>query len=165
VVLGLVIALLIIPFEVLAVPLVLLTNRLGWLDSLYVQIIPFIADPLSVFLFYRFFVSIPRDLEEAALVDGMGRGWIFVRIVVPISRPVFATAAILKFLFLWDSYLWPVMVTRGPRYRPLTVGLRHSFGLSDLTAYATMMTLPTLILFVVLQKWFVKSVAAIDVLE
>jgi multiple sugar transport system permease protein len=57
------------------------------------------------------------------------------------------------------------MVTRGPRYRPLTVGLRHSFGLSDVTAYATMMTLPTLILFVVLQKWFVKSVAAIDVLE
>jgi multiple sugar transport system permease protein len=162
-VLGLVIALLIIPFEALAVPLVLLTNKLGWLDSLHVQIVPFIADPLSIYLFYRFFINIPRDLEDAALVDGMGRLRIFLQIVVPISRQVFATVAILRFLFLWDSYLWPLMVTRGPEFRPLTVGLRHSFGLGDLTAYAVMMTLPALLLFLSLQTWFVKSMTAFDV--
>jgi multiple sugar transport system permease protein len=159
-ILGLVIALMIIPFEALAIPLLLLTNFWGWLDSYHVQIIPFIADPLSIFLFYQFFINLSQDLEDAALVDGMGRFRIFWQIVVPVSRPVFATVAILKFLFLWDSYLWPVMVTRGPEFRPLTVGLRHAFGLSDLTAYATLMTLPTLILFLLLQQRFVKSVAA-----
>ncbi len=159
-ILGLVIALMIIPFEALAIPLLLLTNFLGWLDSYHVQIIPFIADPFSVFLFYQFFINLSQDLEDAALVDGMGRFRIFWQIVMPVSRPVFATVAILKFLFLWDSYLWPVMVTRGPEFRPLTVGLRHSFGLSDLTAYATLMTIPTLILFLLLQRRFVKSLTA-----
>jgi multiple sugar transport system permease protein len=156
-ILGLIIGLMIIPFEALTIPLLLLTNFLGWLDTLHVQIVPFIADPFSIFLFYQSFINLSPDLEDAALVDGMGRFWMYWQIVVPLSRPAFATVAILKLLFIWDSYLWPVMTTRGPESRPLTVGLYHSFGLGDLTAYATLMTLPTLILFVVLQSWFVKS--------
>jgi multiple sugar transport system permease protein len=159
-ILGLIFGLMIIPFEALAIPLLLLTNFLGWLDTLHVQIVPFIADPFSVFLFYQFFINLSPDLEDAALVDGMGRFRMYWQIVVPLSRPAFATVAILKFLFIWDSYLWPVMVTRGPKFRPLTVGIHHSFGFSDLTAYATLMTLPTLILFLVLQRRFVKSLTA-----
>jgi multiple sugar transport system permease protein len=159
-VVGFVVALLIVPFEAVAVPLVLLTNSLGWLDSLRVQIIPFIADPFSIFLFYQFWLKFPSQLEDAALVDGMGRLRIYWEIVVPNSRPAFATVAILKSLFLWDSYLWPLMVTRGPEFRPLTVGLRHDFGTRGAMAYATLMTVPVLILFVVLQKWFVKSLTA-----
>lgn len=159
-VVGFVIALLIIPFEAVAVPLVLLTNFLGWLDSLRVQIVPFIADPFSIFLFYQFWLKFPSQLEDAALVDGMGRLRIYWEIVVPNSRPAFATVAILKSLSLWDSYLWPLMVTRGPEFRPLTVGLRHAFGLGGVMAYATLMTVPVLILFVILQKWFVKSLTA-----
>ena len=153
---GLMVALMIIPFEVLAVPLLLLTNSLGWLDSLHVQIIPFIADPFSVFLFYQFLLKFPRDLEDAAMVDGLGRFRTFWQIVVPNSLPVFAAAAILKFLFLWDSYLWPTMVTRGPEFRPLTVGI---YGISDLSAsaYGTLMTIPTIILFLLLQKWLLKG--------
>jgi multiple sugar transport system permease protein len=158
-VLGVVVALMIIPFEALAVPLLMITNTLGWLDTLHVQIIPFIADPFSIFLFYQFFRKFPKDLEEAAMVDGLGRLRIFWHILLPNSAPVFATAAILKFLFLWDSYLWPVMVTRGPEARPLTVGFTSVFGLSG-SAYAVLMSIPTLVLFIGLQRWFVRSVTA-----
>jgi multiple sugar transport system permease protein len=159
-VVGLVVALLIVPFEAVAVPLVLLTNFLDWLDSLHVQIVPFIADPFSIFLFYQFWLKFPSQLEDAALVDGLGRLRIYWEIVVPNSRPAFATVAILKSLFLWDSYLWPLMVTRGPEFRPLPLGLRHDFGTGGAMAYATLMTVPVLILFVGLQKWFVKSLTA-----
>jgi multiple sugar transport system permease protein len=158
--LGAVVVLMVIPFEALVIPLVLLTNALGWLDSYHVQIIPFIADPLSVFLFYQFFVDFSHDLEDAALVDGLGRFRVFLQIVVPNSRPAFAAVAILRFLFLWDSYLWPVMVTRRPEVRPLTVGMRHAFGSGHLMAYATLMTIPTLLLFLALQRRFMSSLAA-----
>ena len=158
-VLGIVVAVMIIPFETLAVPLLLLTNQLGWLDSLHVQIIPFIADPFSIFLFYQFFKNFPRDLEDAAMVDGLGRLRIYWQILLPNATPVFASAAILRFLFLWDSYLWPVMVTRGPEARPLTVGIGGVWG-PPRSAYALLMTLPTLILFLLLQRWFVKGVTS-----
>jgi multiple sugar transport system permease protein len=158
-ILGLILSLITIPFEALAVPLLLLTNSFGWLDTLHVQIIPFIADPFSVFLFYQFFLKFPRDLEDAALVDGLGHFRIFLQIISPNSLSVFATAAILKFLFIWDSYLWPVMVTRGPQARPLTVGLQGGLGPLG-SAYATLMTIPTIVLFLALQKWFVRSITA-----
>jgi multiple sugar transport system permease protein len=158
--LGAVVALMVIPLEALVIPLLLLTNTLGWLDSYHVQIIPFIADPLSVFLFYQFFRSFSRDLEDAALVDGLGRLRVFLQVVVPNSRPAFAAVAILRFLFLWDSYLWPVMVTRGPEFRPLTVGMRHALEFGHLTAYATLMTIPTVVLFLALQRRFMTSLAA-----
>jgi multiple sugar transport system permease protein len=163
-ILGIVIAVMVFPFEALAVPLLLLTNLFGWLDSIHVQIVPFIADPFSIFLFYQFFRKFPKDLEDAALVDGLGRWRIYWQILVPNSAPAFATAAILKFLFLWDSYLWPMMVTRGPTARPLTVGFRDFFAFQNFipqsSAYALLMTLPTLILFIFLQRWFVQSVTA-----
>jgi multiple sugar transport system permease protein len=158
--LGAIVALMVIPFEALVIPLLLLTNTLGWLDSYHVQIIPFIADPLSVFLFYQFFVDFSKELEDAARVDGLGRLRVYLQVVVPNSRPAFAAVAIFRFLFLWDSYLWPVMVTRGPEFRPLTVGMRHAFEFGHLTAYATLMTIPTVVLFLALQRRFTTSLAA-----
>ena len=169
---GVVVALIIIPFEAVAVPLLLLVNNLPWfggastwLDSYHVQIIPFIADAFSIFLFYQFFINIPRDLEEAALVDGAGLFRIFWNIVVPLSRPVFATVAILQFLTHWGDFLWPLMVTRGEEYRPLTVGMQQYFGYNpkiwgDTMAFGAMITIPVLIVFLLFQKWFVQSVAS-----
>jgi multiple sugar transport system permease protein len=170
-VLGVVIALIIIPFEAVAVPLLLLVNRLpwftgatSWLDTYHVQIIPFIADAFSIFLFYQFFINLPRDLEEAALVDGAGLFRIFWSIVLPLSRPIFATVAILQALAAWNRFMWPLMVTRGPDVRPLTVGIQSFFGQDprlwgDLMAFAAMITIPVLIVFLLFQKWFVQSVA------
>ena len=170
--LGVIVALIIIPFEAVAVPLLLLVNRFPWfggattwLDSYHVQIIPFIADAFSIFLFYQFFINIPKDLEEAALVDGAGLLRIFWNIVVPLSRPVFATVAILQFLSHWGDFLWPLMVTRGIEYRPLTVGMQQYFGLDpkiwgDIMAFGAMITIPVLVVFLLFQKWFVQSVAS-----
>lgn len=164
-VLSIVVALIIIPFEAVAIPLLVLTNGLGWLDSYRVQIVPFIADAFSIYLFYQFFIGLPIDLEEAALVDGASRLRIFWSIVVPLSRPVFATVAILQFLFRWGDYLWPLMVTRGERVRPLMIGMQQFFGQyprewGDIMAFAAMITVPVLVVFLLFQRWFVRSVAS-----
>ena len=171
-VLAVIVALIIIPFESVAVPLLLLVNRLPWfgeattwLDTYHVQIIPFIADAFSIFLFYQFFISLPKDLEEAALIDGASLFRIFWNIVLPLSRPVFATVAILQFLTHWGDFLWPLMVTRGPEVRPLMIGMQQFFGLDpkiwgDIMAFASMITIPVLIVFLLFQKWFVQSVAS-----
>jgi len=164
VLLGVVIALIIIPFEAVAVPLLLMVNRFGWVESYHVQIIPFIADAFSIFLFYQFFIGLPKDLEEAALVDGAGRFRIYWNIIVPLSRPVFATVAILQFLTHWNDYMWPLMVTRAETYRPLMIAMQQFFGQyprlwGDIMAFASMITVPVLIVFLLFQKWFVQSVA------
>ncbi len=167
-VLALIVSLIIIPFEGVAVPLLLIVNRLGWVESYQVQIVPFIAHPFSIYLFYQFFIGIPRDFDEAALVDGASRFRIYWNIILPLSRPVLATVAILQFLEYWGAFLWPLMVTRGFDYRPLTVGMQTFFGQwprewGDIMAFATMMTVPTLVIFVIFQRWFIQSVASAGV--
>ena len=172
VLLGIIVALIIIPFEAVAIPLLVLVNKLpwfggatSWLDTYHVQIIPFIADAFSIFLFYQFFINIPRELEEAARVDGASLFRIFWNIVLPISRPIFATVAILQALASWNRFMWPLMVTRGAGVRPLTVGIQTFFGQDprlwgDLMAFASMITIPVLIVFLLFQRWFVQSVAS-----
>ncbi|OAA30729.1 sugar ABC transporter permease [Kosmotoga arenicorallina S304] len=161
---SVIVALMIIPFETIAVPLLLMTNRFGWLDSYHVQIIPFIANPFYIFLFYQFFIGFPKALEEAALIDGASWFKIYWKIAMPLSKPILASVAILHFLMQWGFFLWPLMVTRGPEYRPLPVAMQVFFGQyprdwGDIMAFATMMTAPILILFVVLQGQYVKSVS------
>src|SRR6056297_2926139 len=159
-----ILALMIIPFEAIAVPLLLITNRLGWLDSYHVQIIPFIANPLYIFLLFQFFKNFPSELEEAAIIDGASWFGIYWRIALPLSRPILASVAILHFLMQWGSFLWPLMVTRGPTYRPLTVAMEVFFGQyprnwGDIMAFAAMMTIPVLLLFLFLQDTYVNTVA------
>lgn len=172
VVLGVIVALIIVPFEAIAIPLLMLVNNLPWfggvttwLDSYHVQIIPFIADAFSIFLFYQFFINIPKELEEAALVDGASKLRIYWSIILPLSKPIFATVAILQALANWNRFMWPLMVTRGVDHRPLTVGMQTFFGQDpriwgDLLAFASMITIPVLIIFLIFQKWFVQSVAS-----
>lgn len=164
IIIGLIIALMIIPFEAIAVPLLLITNKLGWLDSYIVQIIPFMANPLYIFLLYQFFSKFPKELEEAAIIDGTGWFGIYWRIALPLSKPILSSVAILHFLMHWGSFLWPLMVTRGPEYRPLTVAMQVFFGQyprnwGDIMSFAAMMTIPVLILFVILQQAYVNTVA------
>ena len=170
--LSVIIALIVIPFEAVAIPLLILVNNLPWfggattwLDSYHVQIFPFIADAFSIFLFYQFFINIPKDLEEAALIDGATLFGIYWKVVIPLSKPILATVAILQSLNSWNRFMWPLMVTRGEEVRPLTVGIQSFFGQSprmwgDLMAFASMITVPVLIVFLLFQKWFVRSVAS-----
>ncbi|WP_018605313.1 carbohydrate ABC transporter permease [Uliginosibacterium gangwonense] len=164
-----IIALIIIPFEAIAVPLLMLVNELpwfsgtrGWLDSYQVQIIPFVAHAFSIYLFYQFFIALPKDLEEAAMMDGASRLRIYWSIVMPLSKPVIATVAVLQFLSRWGDLLWPVMVVRGDNYATLPLAMQTFFGQyprhwGEVMAFAAMATLPTLSLFIVFQRWFVRS--------
>jgi multiple sugar transport system permease protein len=155
-----------VPFEILTYMMVNQTRDGGtWLNTYYVQILPFIAEPFSIFLFYQFFISIPKDFDEAAYVDGAGPFRIYWQIMVPLSRPVFATVAILKFLQFWSFYMWPLMVTRGDQYQPLMVGMSYfqtqaPIKWGSIMAYAAMVTIPVLITFLLFQKWFVQSVSS-----
>ena len=160
-----VIGLIIVPFESLAVPLLFMGAKVGWLDTYQIQIIPFIAQPLFIFLFYTFFLGIPRSLEEAARIDGAGPIRVFTSVAMPLAKPAYATVAILTFLFSWGQFLWPSMVTRGVNVRPLPVGIgvfmtTPPISWGDIMAYAWMMTLPLLIVFLIFQKQFVQGVAS-----
>jgi len=159
-----VIALMIIPLEAIAVPLFYEVTVLGWRDTYLVQIIPFIANAFSIYLFYAFFIDLPEALEEAARIDGAGPWRIFFSIVVPNARPVFATVAILTFLTQWGAFLWPLMVTHSEDVRPLPLGIAAFYTLpplqwGDIFAFGVMMVIPVLFIFVFFQHWFVKGVA------
>jgi multiple sugar transport system permease protein len=163
-----VIALMIIPLEAIAVPLFYQVTLLGWRDTYMVQIVPFIANAFSIYLFYSFFIGFPRELEEAAYIDGAGPFRIFFVIVVPNAKPVFASVAILTFLTQWGSFLWPLMVTHSESVRPLPLGIAAFYTLpplqwGDIFAFGVMMVAPVLLIFVLLQRWFVEGVATTGV--
>ncbi|WP_321992523.1 carbohydrate ABC transporter permease [Marispirochaeta aestuarii] len=162
---SVVIALIIVPTESVVIPMLLMVNKLGWIDSYHVQIIPFIADAFSVFLFYQFFIQVPKDFDEAAIIDGTGYFSVYTRIIAPLSRPVFASVAILQGIQHWGRFLWPLMVTRQETFRPLPVAIQQFFSQDPkawgaIFAFASMTTIPLLIIFLVFQKWFVQSVAS-----
>ncbi len=176
-VLTLLVVLLVVPFEAISVPLMVLVASLpglaigangieithSWLDTLYVQIVPFIANAFSIYLFYQFFRDIPKDLDEAAYVDGATPLQVYRHVIVPSSMPVFATVTILQGLAMWNQYLWPLITVPGEAARPLMVGMEQFFGArktawGEVMAYAALITIPVLAAFVFFQRWFVRSV-------
>jgi len=168
VVFSLVLMILIIPLEAIAVPLFYQVTLFGWRDTYSVQIVPFIANAFSIYLFYTFFLGLPRELEEAARIDGAGVLRTFITIIVPNAKPAFASVAILTYLTQWGAFLWPLMVTSGEAVRPLPLGIASFFTLpplqwGDIFAFGVMMVTPVLLLFLIFQKWFVQGVAATGV--
>jgi multiple sugar transport system permease protein len=177
-VLTLIIATLIVPFETFALPLLWWVNKLpwlemngfrltlteGWLDTYRVQIIPFIAGAFSIYLFYQYFTSIPKELDEAARMDGASWWTIYRKVVMPLSGPAVGTVAILTFLPAWNSYLWPLMVVQSENLRPLPIGLQYFFQLNvqwgQIMAYSTLITIPVLAIFLAFQRSFVNSIAS-----
>lgn len=157
-----VVSLIIIPIESLAVPLLLMMNQIGWVDTYQAQIVPFLAHPFSIFLFYQFFNKIPKDYDEAAYLDGASHFKIYSQIIMPLSLPAIATVAILQSLEYWNAFLWPLMVTRGAEVRPVSLALAQFFGTpppvwGDVMAFSVLMSLPILLLYLAFQRWFVQS--------
>ena len=177
VVLTIILATLIVPFETIAIPLLLISSKLpwigmdgistGWLNTYRVQIVPFIADGLTIFLFVQYFKDLPGELIEAARVEGATWWQIYVKIVMPLAGPVLATAAILKFLAMYNQYLWPLMVVQEVGYRPVMVGLQYFFQLNrawgEIMAYLSLITIPVLAFYLALQKTFIASIASTGV--
>jgi multiple sugar transport system permease protein len=134
------------------------------LNSYHVQIIPLIADGLSIFLFVQYFKDLPRELIEAARIEGASWWQIYYKVIMPLAGPVVATAAILKFIFMYNQYLWPLISVQAEQYRPVMIGLGYFFQLNiawgEVMAYLTMITVPVLAFYLLLQRAFIASIAS-----
>ena len=158
-----VILLVILPFQAIAIPLFYMLN--GYRNTLWVQWLPFVANAFSIYLFYSFFANLPKQLDEAARMDGAGPFQTFFRIIVPMSKPVFATVTILQFLASWGSFLWPVLMVDDASVRPLPLAIstfqsQPPFAWGEIFAFGVLMVLPVLVVFLLFQRWFVLSVGS-----
>jgi multiple sugar transport system permease protein len=163
----LVIVLVIIPFEAIAVPLYYMLS--GLRNTLIVQALPFIGSAFSIYLFYTFFLNLPPQLEEAARIDGAGPWRTFVQIILPNAKPAFASVAILSFIQIWSSYLWPLMMTSQPNVYPLSIAIgnlvkqQSTPNYGEMFAFGVLLVVPMAIFFIVFQRWFIRSVASLAV--
>lgn len=157
---------LMIPNAVLLVPQYVLTQRLGWLSTYQGLIVPEAAMlfAFGVFLLRQFFVTMPRELEDAARIDGAGPWQVFSRIIVPLSQPVLAALAIFAFRSAWNDFLWPLIAVNKPEMFPLPVALAllrsayssESYG--PIMAGAALSALPLLVVFVIANRRIVEGV-------
>jgi multiple sugar transport system permease protein len=157
---------LMIPNAVLLVPQYVLTQRLGWLSTYQGLIVPEAAMifAFGVFLLRQFFLTMPRELEDAALIDGAGPWQVFSRIILPLSQPVLAALAIFAFRSAWNDFLWPLIAVNKPEMFPLPVALAllrsayssESYG--PIMAGAALSALPLLVVFVVANRRIVEGV-------
>lgn len=164
VLLGVIVGTLFIPPFLFLVPNFLIVSRLGWLDSLWALIVPGAGGAFGVFFMRQFFLSLPRELEEAALLDGANPWQIFFRIILPLARPGIAALTVLSFLTNYNDFLWPVYVLFSPSRFTLPPGLSILQG-AYTTDYPVIMaggliaSLPALVLFVLAQRHIIQGVS------
>ena len=148
----------------LLIPNYNIVDRLGWLDSLVAVIVPGAAGAFGVFFLRQFFLSLPAELEEAALLDGANRWVIFWRVVIPLSGPPLATLALLSFLTNWNDFLWPLYVLFSPDNLTLQPGLStlqsaYKTDYSTIMAGGVIASIPVLILFAITQRFVIEGVS------
>ncbi len=153
-----------VPFYVTLIPSYLIIDRLGWIDSYEALIVPRLVSAFGIFLLRQYYQGIPRELDEAAMIDGASRLGIWWRIILPLSGPGLATLGIFAFMFAWNDFLWPLVVINDPDMRTVQLGLamfqgRYGTQWTLLMAGTVTATLPTLIVFLLGQRWFIQSVA------
>ena len=158
-------ATLMVPFQVVLIPTLLIVKSLGMIDHLSALIVPNLVTAFGVFLMRQFFISLPPDLEEAARIDGASRLGVFVKILLPLMGPPLATLAILTFLSTWNDFLWPLVAIQSPENMTMQLGLSTFQGahLTDwplLMAATLMSQLPVIVLFLMGQRLFVRSIAS-----
>ncbi len=154
---------LIIPGQVTIIPVFLILQKLHWFNTYYALIVPGLAGAFGVFLLRQFFLTIPREMEEAALIDGCGRAGIYWRIILPLSKPALATLAIFSFLGGWNDFMLPLIATNEIEMRTLPVGLtiflgRYSMQYGLVMATAVIATLPVLVMFLLFQRHIIRGV-------
>ncbi|MBI3962380.1 MAG: carbohydrate ABC transporter permease [Deinococcus sp.] len=157
-------ATLMVPEEVLLIPNFLTISRLGWLDTYWALVMPFLGSATGTFLLRQFFLTIPGELEDAAKIDGCGPLRFLTTVLLPLSRPALGAFGIFSFLYAWNMYLWPLVVTRRTAMRTIQVGVAGFLsprGENPAVAMAaiTMVVAPTVIAFLLAQKHFVKGIS------
>jgi multiple sugar transport system permease protein len=155
---------LVIPQFVFLVGNYLIVQYFGWLDTLLAVIVPGAAGAFGVFFLRQFFLSLPMELEEAALIDGANRMQIFLRIILPLSKAPLATLAVLSFLTNWNDFLWPVYVLLSPKSLTLQPGLAilqgaYSVNYTVIMAGGVIASIPVLILFAFAQRYIIEGVS------
>lgn len=161
---GVIIATLFVPGFIFLMPNYLLMNKLGWLDTLLALIVPGAAGAFGVFFLRQFFVAIPRELEESALIDGANTWQILTRVVLPISKPALVTLGVLAFLGNWNDFIWPIFVLFSPERLTLPAGLASLQGAYNIDypvimAGAAIASVPVLILYIFVQRYVIEGVA------
>jgi multiple sugar transport system permease protein len=159
-----ILATLMVPFQVVMIPTLLIVKDLGLVDSLPALIAPNLVTAFGIYLLRQFFLSLPAELEEAAIVDGAGRLRILTTILLPLMGPPLSTLAVLTFLQVWNDFLWPLVVTSSPETMTVQLGLAtfqsaHFTNWPVLMAGTLMSQLPVLLLFLLGQRYFVRSIA------
>ncbi len=161
---GIIIGTLFIPPVILLIPNYLITSRIGWLDTLAAVIVPGAAGAFGVFFMRQFFLGLPRELEEAAAIDGAGRFRTFLTVVLPLSQPALVTLGMLAFLANWNDFLWPVYVLFSPESQTLPAGLAtlqnaNAVRYDLLMAGAVIASVPVLVLYAAAQRFVVEGVS------
>ena len=154
---------LLVSLPVILVPLFILVRELGMLDSYAGLIVPSIFHAFGIFLLRQFYLGIPRELEEAAIVDGASYWRVYWNVILPLSRPILAALAVFFFLANWNSFLWPLTITTDEDLRVVQVGIasfQQQYGGSQqyIMAASTIVALPTLMLFFIFQRQLVESI-------
>jgi len=155
-----------VPPQVLLTPTYILLAKLGWINTLFALIIPFIVNPFGVFLMRQFFLNFPRELEEAAKVDGLSRLGIFCKIAFPLARTGIIAQAIIIFVWNWNSFMFPSILVMDPEKFTLPLGIyqitRNAY-VSSITRSMSgviLMIIPVLVLYFIFQKQFLRSIVS-----
>ena len=160
----LILAMLMVPGQIMLVPMYLILNQLGWLDSPLSLIVPAGAGVFGVFLLHQFFVGIPKDLEEAAILEGCNRFQVFWYVILPLSKPALATLGIFTFMGAWNDFVGPLVFLDSVEKYTMPVGIAlfqtsyyAEYGIT--LAAAMLCTLPTLIAFLLFQRQIVEGIS------
>lgn len=161
---AVIVATLFVPAFVFLMPNYLLMDKLAWLDTLWALVVPGAAGAFGVFFMRQFFLAIPKELEEVAMIDGAGPWTVFTRIILPNAKPALATLTVLSFLTNWNDFIWPVYVLFSPERLTLPAGLKllqgaYTTDYPVIMAGATLAALPVLVLYVFVQRYVIEGVA------
>ncbi|MFZ8764951.1 carbohydrate ABC transporter permease [Enterococcus diestrammenae] len=165
---GLILATMMVPTVTLVIPQFILFRNLGWLDSFLPMIVPsFFAYPYNVFLFRQFFKTIPKSIDESAMLDGCTKLQVFTKVLVPLAKPIFITVGVLSAIFWWNELFQPLIFIDSEKLKPLTVGALTAFKLEGgqnqtawnlQMAFAMIMAIPPMILYMVASKHLVAGI-------
>lgn len=164
-IMNLVVALMVLPMEAIMLPLYIEMSQLGWVNTLVALVIPFVAKCFSIYMFRQFFCDIPDDLIEAAAIDGCRPAGTFFKIVMPISKTVYATVFILDFVAHWNDFMWPFLGMTGEDKRTIQLAVQSFFGTqpvhySAIMAALVISAIPMIIMFIFMQKYYVEGIAS-----
>ena len=159
-----------IPFEAIAIPLYQVANRLRLVDTYWALILPSVSNGLAIFLFRQFFMGIPKDYVDAGRIDGASWWTVFAKIYMPLAKPVTISAALILFLFQWESFLWPLIAARDPRLTVIQVAIaqlnqENLMMWSQMFAASVLAVVVPVVLILPLQQYYVSGVTGAGLKE